>query len=219
MSAAVAHMYNSSCSPLCINFSINNMFPVIGCAAPVEPWAVRFRRHGDRGVGVSEQQSRQMCLLPRRGSPGPNEQPPLFTFLPQERSPQMSVRWGRDSQATTGSARAVSLKWHCNKTWIYLRLEKRQRDNGEPTRFSRTKLNQLLLQLFFKYLNHFANIKHIGMLLDPKGPNIYLLASNVYFILKVDLPALFPLMRICIFQHFFCHVFICIFKGFQTVCL
>lgn len=32
-----------------------------------------------------------MCLLPRRGSPGPNEQPPLFTFLPQERSPQMSV--------------------------------------------------------------------------------------------------------------------------------
>lgn len=55
------------------------------------------------------------------------------------------------------------------------------------------------------------------MLLDPKGPNIYLLASNVYFILKVDLLALFPLVRICIFKYFYHHVFICIFKGFKTV--
>lgn len=63
---------------------INMLFPAIGCAAPVEPGAVRSRRHGDRGVRVSERQSRQMRLLQRRGSPGPNEQPPLLAFLPQE---------------------------------------------------------------------------------------------------------------------------------------
>lgn len=69
---------------------------------------------------------------------------------------------------------------------------------------------------FFSYLNYFANINHIGRLLDPKGPNIYLLASNVSFVLKVDLSAVFPLMRICIFNHLYRHVFICIFKGFKT---
>lgn len=43
----------------------------------------------------------------------------------------------------------------------------------------------------FRYFSYFANIKHIGILLDPKKDLIFIyLHSNVYFML-VDLQALF----------------------------